>query len=126
VRYLVWKIKIFQTANCAAAQYCEFAAEWRIIMQNDMHTHQYQGISSFNSGHFHYYTGTTSPSPDTLGHVHILEGETVLSDNHVHHYKITSEPAIHSGKGHYHNYRGNTDITNSHLHMIAGSTSMVD
>ena len=96
-------------------------------MQNEFHTHNYVGKTSFNVEHSHNYSGLTSNNPDQPGHIHYMEGVTTLNDGHTHSYQITTGPAIYVKGGHYHYYNGNSSIAfipTTHAHNITGYTSI--
>ena len=56
--------------------------------------HYYEGTTTFNDGHVHYYSGWTGPPiplPDG-SHYHEFSGQTTYDDGHIHYYRgITSE-----------------------------------
>jgi len=82
-----------------------------------MHTHYYEGLTSFNDGHNHYYSGMTSPSEDFPGHTH-----TMTDDGHDHQYSLVTSAPIAAGDGHVHQYGGPTDYADNHNHMMQGYT----
>lgn len=89
-------------------------------MQSEIHTHRYNGVTTYDSGHVHEYSGETSADPDYQGHVHYMTGVTTYDDGHNHSYRIQTGPAIYFNGGHYHYFRGSVDFANvpvMHTHM---------
>jgi hypothetical protein len=89
----------------------------------NVHIHQYSTETSFNNGHSHTVSGTTSSSNDGMGHVHYYEGTTTLNDGHVHHFSGTTGPPVHLSDGtHYHMFSGRTSFNDGHVHQYSGAT----
>lgn len=94
-------------------------------MSNELHDHNYRGVTTFSDGHVHQYTGRTSTNPDSIGHIHTIRGVTTFNDGHVHHYTTITSKAIYFNEDeHYHYYRGETTVVDGHDHLFAGNTSV--
>lgn len=87
-----------------------------------MHTHYYEGMTSYNDGHSHYYSGTTSPSEDFPGHTHTMAGYTTVDDGHNHQYSLVTSAPVMVGPGHVHQYSGPTAYADNHNHMMHSFT----
>ena len=88
-----------------------------------LHTHEFKGVTVFVGGHLHLFSGVSSASPDTPGHMHVIAGDTTNEAGHSHHYSLIShEPTVVGPGRHYHYYTGNTEVTDGHLHPMSGTT----
>ncbi|MCL6548958.1 MAG: YmaF family protein [Alicyclobacillus sp.] len=90
-----------------------------------VHTHSYQGVTSFDVGHRHRYAGVTAPAPGGVQHTHTYEAETTLDDGHTHFIRGRTGPAIAlPGGGHYHLFAGVTTVNGAtpHRHSYSGRT----
>jgi len=43
-------------------------------MPDGLHSHSFNGRTTFNDGHIHEYFGVTSFNPDVPGHVQLYDG----------------------------------------------------
>lgn len=93
-------------------------------MPEKLHNHYFRGITSYDDGHVHGYSGITSNNPDVPSHIHYMAGNTTLNDGHVHYYAIFTGPEVEFNGGHYHHYRGITRIADRHVHYLYGLTSV--
>lgn len=96
-------------------------------MVNELHAHNFIGKTSFNVEHSHNYSGTTNDAADQIGHIHYMEGVTTSNDGHTHSYRLPTGPAIYVKGGHYHYYKGNSEIAmipTTHSHTLNGYTSI--
>lgn len=91
------------------------------------HVHQYSNRTSFNVGHLHNMSGTTSPTIRVGStHIHKLSGTTSLNNKHTHYYEAVTGPAIPTRPGfHVHSYRGITRRGGRplHVHSFEGRTA---
>lgn len=91
------------------------------------HVHTYGTRTSFDVGHSHGLSGTTSPTINPgPQHVHVMEGSTTLDNGHTHRYKTTTGPAIPTRPGfHVHRYYGIASVAGRlpHTHRFNGVTS---
>lgn len=87
------------------------------------HTHAFKGVSVYVGGHLHLFSGTSSASPDTPGHTHIIAGRTTTNAGHAHGYSLRSwEPTVVGLGKHYHYFTGDTDETQRHRHPMSATT----
>ena len=47
-----------------------------------IHTHSFEGPTTVNDKHRHFYSGISSASPDTPGHDHNISAVTTLNNGH--------------------------------------------
>jgi len=90
-----------------------------------VHTHPFQGVTSFDVGHNHRYAGTTQPAPSGVPHVHGYYAVTSFDDGHTHIIQGTTGPAIEvQNGGHVHQFEGYTTVNGRtpHAHMYRGIT----
>ena len=91
-----------------------------------IHTHHFQGVTSFVDGHTHQYVGTTEPAPSGVQHTHRYFTFTTVNNRHRHQIQGVTGPAIPlPNGGHYHEFSGFTTIEgmNPHRHRYSGYTS---
>ncbi|HOJ47472.1 MAG TPA: YmaF family protein [Bacillota bacterium] len=93
-------------------------------MPNEMHTHNYSGVTTLSDGHTHQYIGITGAAPNVPGHVHTITGTTTMNDAHSHEYRFETSQSVQLAGGHSHNYDAPTSITNGHNHDMSGITSV--
>ncbi len=94
-------------------------------MSDRLHTHNYIDETTFVDGHLHRMWGVTSAEPFTPGHVHHMSGNTTLDDGHFHVYDVITSPGRRKGPhGHFHEYRGDTQVAEEHTHGFRGFTSL--
>lgn len=91
-------------------------------MPNQLHSHGFAGGTSFADGHAHQYMGVTSLDMDYPGHVHLMADNTSFVDGHLHAFRLVTSPAIYFAGGHYHLYRGATEVADRHTHNMQGPT----
>ncbi len=89
-----------------------------------MHTHSFEGATTVNDSHRHFYSGITSAVPDIPGHTHYMSATTTYNDGHTHRIEVSTGPEIETGGGHTHYYRGMTTYSNGHIHYFDGYTSI--
>lgn len=90
-----------------------------------LHTHGFEGLTSFNVGHRHFYAGITQPEPSGVPHTHLYSTVTSFNDGHTHRLSGRTGPANPlPGGGHYHFFEGVTTIDGRtpHTHAYSGST----
>lgn len=90
-----------------------------------LHVHQFAGITSFDAGHSHNYSGTTASAPSGVQHTHEYYATTTFNDGHSHIIKGITGPAIPlPGGGHIHRFEGTTTLngTMPHVHNYRGET----
>lgn len=93
-------------------------------MQNEMHTHNFIGVTTLNDGHTHQYSGFTSSSANVPGHIHAMIGTTTVNDRHRHGYNQQTSQSISVMEGHTHNYQASTSFVDGHDHNLSGNTSV--
>jgi len=91
-------------------------------MPNGLHTHSFMGGTSFAHGHAHRYMGVTSLVPNFPGHVHFMADNTSFDNGHWHAFRLVTSPAVYFVSGHYHLYRGATEVADGHTHDMEGPT----
>ncbi len=88
-----------------------------------MHTHQFQGVTTYVEGHLHLFSGVSTPSEDVPGHTHNIIGITTIASGHSHRYFIiTQGPTIVGPGKHYHYFKGATGVTQGHSHPMESTT----
>lgn len=93
-------------------------------MYEGLHTHGFRDITSFNFGHTHKFSGTTSLDPNFPGHVHQMAAVTTFNDGHIHRLAVLTGPDIPVRRGrHIHPYIGVTTFNDGHTHFFRGYTS---
>lgn len=76
-----------------------------------VHVHPFSGITSYDVGHRHHYTGVTEPAPSGVQHVHNYYAETSFDDGHTHIIRGATGPSVPLPQGgHYHYFEGYTTI----------------
>ncbi|HHZ01992.1 MAG TPA: hypothetical protein GX396_03480 [Tissierellia bacterium] len=93
-------------------------------MTNGLNTHSFEGPTTINFGHRHFYRGSTSADPNTPGHVHQISDITTFNDGHSHRISVTTGPSILVNNGHVHRYTGTTSYDDGHVHYFTGYTSV--
>lgn len=93
-------------------------------MIDGFHTHNFEGPTTINERHRHYYKGRTSSDPNTPGHVHHISDITTFNDGHRHRLSVTTGPDILVIQGHIHHYTGTTTYDDGHVHYFRGYTSV--
>jgi hypothetical protein len=91
-----------------------------------VHTHHFQGTTSFDAGHNHQYAGTTEPAPSGVPHRHRYFTFTSFNDGHRHIIRGVTGPAIPlPNGGHVHRFSGMTTVDGRtpHRHHYSGITS---
>ncbi len=71
-----------------------------------IHTHSFQGTTSFEVGHTHQYAGTTEPAPSGVPHTHSYFTFTTFNDGHKH--TIRGMTTVDGMVPHQHHYSGET------------------
>jgi hypothetical protein len=90
----------------------------------DKHTHCYEGITSIDDCHVHFYEGAASYECDKPCHTHKIKGKTTCCDGHTHEYCFeTSQPIPLPDGGHYHTFEGKVKCKCCHTHVACGCTS---
>nr|WP_026105071.1 YmaF family protein [Halalkalibacterium ligniniphilum] len=92
-----------------------------------VHSHHIKGITSFDVGHEHRYSGTTERAPSGISHTHRYFTYTTINSGHKHVIKGVTGPDIPlPGGGHYHEFSGVTTVDGAtpHRHQYSGRTSM--
>ncbi|MDD4781793.1 MAG: YmaF family protein [Tissierellia bacterium] len=89
-----------------------------------MHTHKFEGPTSYDYMHRHYYKGITSADLNVPGHTHLMMDETTFNDGHSHQIEIRTGPEVIVRDGHIHYYRGMTTVNDGHIHYFEGYTSI--
>lgn len=90
-----------------------------------VHEHYFSGITSFDVGHSHKYTGKTEPAPSGVQHTHNYFTHTSFNSGHTHVIRGVTGPAISlPNGGHYHEFHGVTTVDGStpHHHHYSGRT----
>lgn len=90
-----------------------------------VHSHEFQGVTSFDVGHQHAYAGITAPAPSGVQHTHPYRAVTSFNDGHSHLITGVTGPAIPlPGGGHIHHFEGITTVDGAipHSHRYAGNT----
>lgn len=90
------------------------------------HIHHFRGITSFDAGHDHRYSGMTEPAPSSIQHTHRYFTFTSVDERHRHQIRGVTGPAIPlPGGGHYHEFQGTTSVDGAipHRHRYRGRTS---
>ncbi len=90
-----------------------------------VHVHAFGGVTSFDVGHSHHYSGLTAPAPSGVPHVHEYQAETTFNDGHTHLIRGTTGGAIPiPGGGHIHYFEGHTTVNGRtpHSHRYQGQT----
>jgi len=87
-----------------------------------IHTHSFEGPTTVNDKHRHFYSGISSASPDTPGHDHNISAVTTLNNGHTHSFSVTTAPAIPVKQGHFHPYTGTTTFNS--VHYFRGNTTI--
>jgi len=95
-------------------------------LSDRLHSHYFRGVTSYNDGHIHRYSGTTSQDRDTPGHVHTMTGETTFEDGHVHSYSLMTGAPIPVANGHTHYYKAATAFNDGHTHNLTGYTTVYE
>jgi hypothetical protein len=93
-------------------------------MPNDLHTHNFPGVTTFNDGHTHQYSGITGSAADVPGHTHAMMGTTAVNDGHSHNYDLQTSQSLQAMGGHTHNYQSFTSFADRHNHFMSGDTSV--
>jgi len=93
-------------------------------MPNDLHTHNFTGVTTFNDGHTHQYSGITGSAADVPGHTHAMMGTTAVNDGHSHNYDLQTSQSLQAMGGHTHNYQSFTSFADRHNHFMSGDTSV--
>lgn len=91
-----------------------------------VHTHHFQGVTSFDVGHNHRYVGTTEPAPSGVPHRHRYFTFTSIDNGHRHIIQGITGPAIPlPDGGHIHHFSGTTTVDGRipHRHHYRGMTS---
>ncbi len=91
----------------------------------EMHTHEFRGVTVYEDGHLHLFSGVTSASPNVPGHTHTIAGVTTTDSGHAHRFAFQSgEPTYVDSVGykHYHDYVGSTNSAVGHSHGMSGTT----
>lgn len=94
-------------------------------MPDELHRHEYKGVTVFVDGHVHLFSGISSASPNVPGHTHTIAGQTTVNDGHSHPYRMISEGPIYVDRArykHYHFYSGVTGFVRGHDHPMSGTT----
>jgi hypothetical protein len=94
-------------------------------MENDLHSHYYEGITDLAFNHSHKFLGETSREQDFSTHIHYMSGYTTITD-HIHYYSLIAYPSTGFESGHVHYFFGYTTEDNIHYHEIAGNTYIND
>lgn len=82
-----------------------------------VHTHAFSGMTSFDDGHSHNYSGMTEPAQTGVNHVHQYYTMTTISDGHYHIIRGTTGPAVAlPNGGHIHYFEGYTTVNGMHPH----------
>lgn len=89
-----------------------------------VHTHNFEGPTTVNNGHRHFYNGITSAEDNTPGHIHNMSGTTTFNNGHSHRFSVATGPAIPVSGGHLHQYTGTTTYDDGHVHYFRGNTSV--
>lgn len=92
-----------------------------------VHLHPFAGITSFEAGHRHRYSGVTEPAPSGVPHTHRYEAVTSFDDGHTHVIRGVTGPAIPvPGGGHIHYFEGVTTVNGQipHTHTYSGRTGV--
>ena len=89
-----------------------------------LHTHCFDGPTTVNDNHRHFYNGTSSAEPDIPGHVHNISAATTFNDGHSHSFSVNTAPAIFVRQGHIHPYMGTTTFNGGHVHYFRGNTTI--
>lgn len=90
-----------------------------------VHVHAFGGVTSFDVGHSHQYSGLTARAPSGVPHVHEYQAETTFNDGHTHLIRGTTGGAIPiPGGGHIHYFEGHTTVNGRtpHSHRYQGQT----
>jgi hypothetical protein len=95
-----------------------------IYMPNDLHTHNFTGITTLNDGHTHRYSGITGSAPNVPGHTHAMMGTTTVNDRHSHNYNLQTSQSMQAMRGHTHSYQAFTSFADRHNHFMSGNTSV--
>lgn len=88
-----------------------------------LHTHGFSGVTSFEVGHRHNYTGITQSAPSGVPHTHAYSTLTSFNEGHEHFISGRTGPAISiPGGGHYHVFEGVTTVNGRtpHRHTYSG------
>ncbi len=93
-------------------------------MPNEMHTHNFSGVTTLNDGHLHHYSGVTGTAPNVPGHVHAMNRTTTVNDGHTHNYRLQTRQSAPIAGGHSHDYEASTSFTDGHNHNLGGTTSV--
>lgn len=89
-----------------------------------IHTHGFEGPTTVNENHRHFYSGISSAEPDTPGHVHNISAVTTFNSGHTHSFSVNTAPAIRVNSGHIHPYMGTTTFNSGHVHYFRGNTTI--
>lgn len=95
-----------------------------IYMPNDLHTHNFTGITTLNDGHTHRYSGITGSAPNVPGHTHAMMGTTTVNDRHSHNYNLQTSQSMQAMRGHTHSYQAFPSFADRHNHFMSGNTSV--
>ncbi|MEW9668642.1 YmaF family protein [Ammoniphilus sp. 3BR4] len=93
----------------------------------NVHVHQFSGITSYDVGHRHRYIGRTEPAPSGVQHIHAYYTVTSFDDGHEHIIKGRTGPAVPiPGGGHIHFFEGYTTVNGRppHSHYYSGKTTV--
>jgi hypothetical protein len=93
-------------------------------LPNEMHTHNFSGVTTLNDGHLHHYSGVTGTAPNVPGHVHAMNRTTTVNDGHTHNYRLQTRQKRAIAGGHSHDYEASTSFTDGHNHNLGGTTSV--
>ena len=83
-----------------------------------VHTHGFEGPTTINDNHRHFYEGISSADPNIPGHVHNITATTTFADGHRHSFSVNTAPAIPVRQGHIHPYMGTTTFDDGHVHYF--------
>lgn len=92
-----------------------------------LHVHNFSGITSFDIGHRHHYSGRTEPALSGVPHIHAYFTATSFDDGHTHTIHGRTGPAIKlPGGEHYHYFEGITTANGRipHRHNYSGRTTV--
>jgi len=59
-----------------------------------MHVHNFYGGTTYDVGHLHLYSGTTSPAPEEPYHTHYISVKTTVELAHDHVIDVETGPPI--------------------------------
>lgn len=93
-------------------------------MTGGFHVHTFEGPTTMNDRHRHFYRRKTTPELNVPGHVHNMSDITTDNHRHRHEIFIATGPSITVRNGHMHQYMGTTSYANGHVHSFKGYTSV--